>query len=78
MDQMGWLAWLVIGAVAGWLASIVMKTNRRQGIPFGRTIQTDQQNMPALLDGNFRFLCFHKIFQPLFMRFNHQGTPSLH
>ncbi len=25
------LAWLVIGGVAGWLASMVMKTNRRQG-----------------------------------------------
>ena len=32
MGQMGWLAWLIIGAVAGWLASIVMKTNRQQGL----------------------------------------------
>ena len=32
MDQMGWLAWIVIGAIAGWLASIVMKTNRQQGL----------------------------------------------
>ena len=32
MGQMGWLAWLVVGAVAGWLASIVMKTNRHQGL----------------------------------------------
>jgi uncharacterized membrane protein YeaQ/YmgE (transglycosylase-associated protein family) len=32
MSQMGWLAWLVVGAVAGWLASLVMKTNRRQGL----------------------------------------------
>jgi uncharacterized membrane protein YeaQ/YmgE (transglycosylase-associated protein family) len=32
MDQMGWLAWLVIGALAGWLASLVMRTNRRQGL----------------------------------------------
>jgi uncharacterized membrane protein YeaQ/YmgE (transglycosylase-associated protein family) len=32
MGQMGWLAWLVVGAVAGWLASIVMKTNRQQGL----------------------------------------------
>jgi len=32
MDQMGWLAWIVIGAIAGWLASIVMKTNRSQGL----------------------------------------------
>jgi len=32
MSQMGWLAWIVIGAVAGWLASIVMKTNRNQGL----------------------------------------------
>jgi uncharacterized membrane protein YeaQ/YmgE (transglycosylase-associated protein family) len=32
MDQsMGWLAWLIIGALAGWLASLVMKTNARQG-----------------------------------------------
>jgi uncharacterized membrane protein YeaQ/YmgE (transglycosylase-associated protein family) len=32
MSQMGWLAWIVVGAVAGWLASIVMKTNRQQGL----------------------------------------------
>jgi len=32
MGQMGWLAWLVIGALAGWLASMVLKTNRRQGL----------------------------------------------
>jgi uncharacterized membrane protein YeaQ/YmgE (transglycosylase-associated protein family) len=32
MEQMGWLAWLIVGAVAGWLASIVMKTNRQQGL----------------------------------------------
>lgn len=32
MGQMGWLAWLIVGALAGWLASIVMKTNRRQGL----------------------------------------------
>jgi uncharacterized membrane protein YeaQ/YmgE (transglycosylase-associated protein family) len=29
---MGWLAWLVVGAGAGWLASIVMKTDRQQGL----------------------------------------------
>jgi len=32
MGQMGWLAWLIVGAVSGWLASLVMKTNRRQGL----------------------------------------------
>jgi uncharacterized membrane protein YeaQ/YmgE (transglycosylase-associated protein family) len=32
MGQMGWLAWLVVGAVAGWLASMVMKTNGQQGL----------------------------------------------
>ena len=26
------IAWLVIGGVAGWLASIVMKTNSQQGM----------------------------------------------
>jgi uncharacterized membrane protein YeaQ/YmgE (transglycosylase-associated protein family) len=24
MDAMGWLAWIIIGALAGWLASVVM------------------------------------------------------
>ena len=32
MDAMGWLAWLIIGAIAGWLASMVMGTNYRQGL----------------------------------------------
>jgi uncharacterized membrane protein YeaQ/YmgE (transglycosylase-associated protein family) len=32
MGQMGWLAWLIVGAVAGWLASMVMSTNGRQGL----------------------------------------------
>jgi uncharacterized membrane protein YeaQ/YmgE (transglycosylase-associated protein family) len=32
MDQMGWLAWIIVGAVAGWLASMVMKTNGQQGL----------------------------------------------
>ncbi len=32
MDAMGWLAWLIIGALAGWLASIVMHTNGSQGL----------------------------------------------
>jgi uncharacterized membrane protein YeaQ/YmgE (transglycosylase-associated protein family) len=31
MNQMGWLAWIIIGALAGWLASLVMRTNRQQG-----------------------------------------------
>lgn len=29
---MGWLAWIIIGALAGWLASMVMKTNHQQGL----------------------------------------------
>lgn len=32
MGQMGWLAWLIVGAIAGWLASLVMKTSGRQGL----------------------------------------------
>ena len=32
MEPMGWLAWIIVGAVSGWLASIVMKTNREQGL----------------------------------------------
>ncbi len=28
MGQMGWLAWLVVGAIAGWLASRVMRTSQ--------------------------------------------------
>jgi len=30
--QMGWLAWIIVGAISGWLASLVMKTNRQQGL----------------------------------------------
>ncbi len=26
------LAWLVVGLIAGWLASVIMKTNEQQGI----------------------------------------------
>jgi uncharacterized membrane protein YeaQ/YmgE (transglycosylase-associated protein family) len=29
---MGIIAWLVVGGIAGWLASLVMKTNREQGL----------------------------------------------
>jgi uncharacterized membrane protein YeaQ/YmgE (transglycosylase-associated protein family) len=28
MGQMGWIAWLIVGAVAGWLASKVMRTGQ--------------------------------------------------
>jgi len=24
MEQMGWLAWIIVGAIAGWLASMVV------------------------------------------------------
>lgn len=27
----GWLGWIILGAIAGWLASIIMGTNKRQG-----------------------------------------------
>ena len=29
---MGWLAFIVLGGLAGWLASIVMGTNRKMGL----------------------------------------------
>ena len=32
MDITSLIAWLVIGALAGWLASMVMKTNGSQGL----------------------------------------------
>jgi len=32
MGAMGWLAWIIVGGIAGWLASMVMKTNRSQGL----------------------------------------------
>jgi uncharacterized membrane protein YeaQ/YmgE (transglycosylase-associated protein family) len=32
LSQMSWLAWIIVGALAGWLASIVMKTNGKQGL----------------------------------------------
>ncbi len=27
MDAMGWLAWIIVGAISGWLASMVMRTS---------------------------------------------------
>jgi uncharacterized membrane protein YeaQ/YmgE (transglycosylase-associated protein family) len=32
VDIVGLLVWIIVGAIAGWLASIVMKTNRSQGL----------------------------------------------
>ncbi len=32
MDIVNIIAWIVVGAIAGWLASIVMKTNASQGL----------------------------------------------
>jgi uncharacterized membrane protein YeaQ/YmgE (transglycosylase-associated protein family) len=32
MDISTLILWLIIGGIAGWLASIVMKTNRQQGL----------------------------------------------
>ena len=32
MDILNILAWIIVGAIAGWLASIVMKTNASQGL----------------------------------------------
>jgi uncharacterized membrane protein YeaQ/YmgE (transglycosylase-associated protein family) len=29
---MGILAWIILGGIAGWLASIIMKTNAQQGV----------------------------------------------
>jgi uncharacterized membrane protein YeaQ/YmgE (transglycosylase-associated protein family) len=32
MDPVNILVWIVVGAIAGWLASLVMRTNRQQGL----------------------------------------------
>lgn len=32
MDIVNLIVWIIIGAIAGWLASIVMKTNQSQGL----------------------------------------------
>ncbi len=32
MDVMNWLAWIVFGGLAGWIASIVMKANASMGL----------------------------------------------
>jgi uncharacterized membrane protein YeaQ/YmgE (transglycosylase-associated protein family) len=31
MDAMGWLSWIIIGALVGWIASMVMNTGRQIG-----------------------------------------------
>jgi len=28
---MGWIAWIIFGAIAGWIASMIAGTNERQG-----------------------------------------------
>lgn len=30
--MLNFISWLIFGAVAGWLASLIMKTNRSQGL----------------------------------------------
>jgi len=32
MDPVNIIVWIIVGAIAGWLASLVMKTNRQQGL----------------------------------------------
>ena len=32
MDPINIIVWIIVGAIAGWLASIVMKTNQQQGL----------------------------------------------
>lgn len=32
MDIGRLISWIIVGAIAGWLASMVMKTNREQGL----------------------------------------------
>lgn len=32
MDPINILIWVIVGAIAGWLASLVMRTNRQQGL----------------------------------------------
>ena len=32
MDPINILVWIIVGAIAGWLASLVMRTNRSQGL----------------------------------------------
>lgn len=32
MDPVNLIVWIIVGAIAGWLASMVMKTNSQQGL----------------------------------------------
>jgi len=32
MDGVSLVVWIIVGAIAGWLASMVMNTNRQQGL----------------------------------------------
>jgi uncharacterized membrane protein YeaQ/YmgE (transglycosylase-associated protein family) len=32
LSTMGWLAWVILGGVAGWIASMMTKNNKRMGI----------------------------------------------
>jgi uncharacterized membrane protein YeaQ/YmgE (transglycosylase-associated protein family) len=32
MENLGWLAWIVLGGMAGWISSILTKNNARMGL----------------------------------------------
>ncbi|GAB3129920.1 GlsB/YeaQ/YmgE family stress response membrane protein [Tsukamurella serpentis] len=32
VEKVGWIAWIVIGGLAGWIASMFMGTDRQQGL----------------------------------------------
>ncbi|MCC6167262.1 MAG: GlsB/YeaQ/YmgE family stress response membrane protein [Caldilineaceae bacterium] len=29
---MGWILWIIVGGILGWLASLIMRTNAQQGL----------------------------------------------
>lgn len=29
---MGWISWIIFGGIAGWIASLILKTNDQQGV----------------------------------------------
>ena len=50
---MGFIVWLIVGGIVGWLASIIMKTNAQQGIVLNVVVGIAGSFLAGLVGGAF-------------------------
>jgi uncharacterized membrane protein YeaQ/YmgE (transglycosylase-associated protein family) len=66
---MGFIIWLIVGGIVGWLASIIMKTNAQQGILSNILVGIVGAALGGLLLGgsiNTGFVSLRSLFVSLF------------